>query len=74
VNVFESASILLHLATKYDAFIPKDANRRVACINWLFWLQGLVGHEHCARFDDTRAESPHTLVVGSVTLKRMRRF
>lgn len=40
VRVFESGSILLHLATKYDRFIPHDPERRVECMNWLFWNIG----------------------------------
>ncbi|KAJ8598251.1 hypothetical protein CTAYLR_005480 [Chrysophaeum taylorii] len=40
LRVFESGSILLHLAQKYDAFIPKDAASRVECMNWLFWQIG----------------------------------
>jgi len=38
--VFESASILLHLAEKFDAFLPKEREARTHTFNWLFWLQG----------------------------------
>ncbi|WP_456306037.1 glutathione-dependent disulfide-bond oxidoreductase [Gluconobacter cerinus] len=38
--VFESGSILLYLAEKFGAFIPKDIARRTACLNWLFWQVG----------------------------------
>ncbi len=37
IRVFESAAILLHLAEKFDAFIPKDAKGRAECLSWLFW-------------------------------------
>lgn len=37
IRVFESAAILLHLAEKFDAFIPMDARGRAECLSWLFW-------------------------------------
>eukprot|EP00451_Oxyrrhis_marina_P029042 CAMPEP_0204371304 /NCGR_PEP_ID=MMETSP0469-20131031/46392_1 /ASSEMBLY_ACC=CAM_ASM_000384 /TAXON_ID=2969 /ORGANISM="Oxyrrhis marina" /LENGTH=304 /DNA_ID=CAMNT_0051361385 /DNA_START=1 /DNA_END=915 /DNA_ORIENTATION=+ len=37
IRVFESGSILLHLATKYGKFIPECLRKRVECMNWLFW-------------------------------------
>ncbi|MEE4237124.1 MAG: glutathione-dependent disulfide-bond oxidoreductase [Anderseniella sp.] len=40
VRVFESASILLHLAEKFGAFIPRDPAKRTECLNWLFWQMG----------------------------------
>ena len=40
VNVFESGSILLHLADKFGHFIPKDGAARTAVLNWLFWQMG----------------------------------
>lgn len=39
-RVFESGSILLHLATKFGAFIPKDEATRAECISWLMWQMG----------------------------------
>lgn len=40
LRVFESGSILLHLAEKFGAFIPTDPAGRVECLNWLFWQMG----------------------------------
>ena len=38
--IFESASILVYLAEKFDAFLPVKGNKRTQVFNWLFWLHG----------------------------------
>ncbi len=50
-RVFESGSILLHLAEKFGAFLPPPGAARTECLNWLFWqmasapyLGGGFGH------------------------------
>jgi GST-like protein len=39
-RVFESGSILVYLAEKFGAFIPKDHKGRTEAMNWLFWQMG----------------------------------
>jgi GSH-dependent disulfide-bond oxidoreductase len=39
-RVFESGAILLYLAEKYDAFLPKDPVLKAECISWVFFQVG----------------------------------
>jgi GST-like protein len=40
IRVFESGSILLYLAEKFGAFLPKEIKTRTECLSWLFWQMG----------------------------------
>lgn len=40
ITLFESGSILLYLADKFNALIPSPPIKRVECMNWLFWQMG----------------------------------
>ncbi|MCX8953041.1 glutathione-dependent disulfide-bond oxidoreductase [Ruegeria sp. NA] len=40
VRVFESASILFHLAEKFGEFLPASGPERTEVMNWLFWQMG----------------------------------
>jgi GST-like protein len=39
-RIFESGAILVHLAEKFDMFLPKAAAARAECWSWLFWQIG----------------------------------
>ncbi|PML08257.1 glutathione-dependent disulfide-bond oxidoreductase [Vibrio breoganii] len=63
VNVFESASILVHLAERFDRFLPKSGPERTQTFNWLFWAQGSApflggGFGHFYAYADEKQEYP----------------
>jgi GSH-dependent disulfide-bond oxidoreductase len=39
-RIFESGSMLIYLAEKFGAFLPKDVAKRTETMNWLFWQMG----------------------------------
>ncbi len=39
-RLFESGSMLVYLAEKFGAFLPKDPRKHAEAMNWLFWQMG----------------------------------
>ncbi len=63
VRVFESGSILLHLANKFGAFLPEDGAERAECLSWLFWQMGSApylggGFGHFYAYAPTKMQYP----------------
>lgn len=63
IRLFESGSILLYLADKFDAFLSKDVARRAETMNWLFWQMGSApfvggGFGHFYAYAPTKQEYP----------------
>ncbi|WP_394205034.1 glutathione-dependent disulfide-bond oxidoreductase [Shewanella waksmanii] len=63
VNVFESASILVHLAEKFGLFLPAEGAQRTQTLNWLFWAQGSApflggGFGHFYAYADVKQAYP----------------
>jgi GST-like protein len=40
IRLFESGSMMVYLADKFDAFLSKDVAKRAETMNWLFWQMG----------------------------------
>jgi GSH-dependent disulfide-bond oxidoreductase len=62
-RIFESGAILLYLADKFGALIPKDPAGRTECLSWLFWQMGSApylggGFGHFYAYAPTKMEYP----------------
>eukprot|EP01041_Mallomonas_annulata_P009536 gene9537-19830_t len=51
ITLFESASIVMYLAEKYNRFMPTDPRKRIEAMHWIFWqmagqgpMTGNFGH------------------------------
>lgn len=40
IRIFESGSILMYLAEKFEAFLLSEGVSRAECLSWLFWQMG----------------------------------
>lgn len=63
LRVFESGSILLYLAEKFGAFLPRDVAGRTETLNWLFWQMGSApylggGFGHFYAYAPSKMEYP----------------
>jgi GSH-dependent disulfide-bond oxidoreductase len=43
LHVFESGALLIHLAEKFDRFLPRTGQARIEALAWLFFQVGGVG-------------------------------
>lgn len=62
-RVFESGSILMHLAESFGAFLPTEPRARTQALNWLFWQMGSApylggGFGHFYAYAPTKQEYP----------------
>lgn len=60
VRLFESVSIMLYLAEKYNRFLPSDPSLKPEVMNWLFWQVGGQGPITGACFGHFYAYAPDT--------------
>lgn len=63
LRVFESGSILLYLAEKFDALLPNEPGPRTECMSWLFWQMGSApflggGFGHFYKYAAEKLEYP----------------
>lgn len=62
-RIFESGAILVHLAEKFNTFLPTEPAARAECMSWLFWQMGSApflggGFGHFYAYAPTKQEYP----------------
>jgi GSH-dependent disulfide-bond oxidoreductase len=62
-RIFESGAILLYLAEKFGAFLPKEPAKRTEALSWLFWQMGSApylggGFGHFYAYASVKIEYP----------------
>tara|TARA_R110001592_G_C13084852_1_gene742921 strand:+ start:221 stop:1063 length:843 start_codon:yes stop_codon:yes gene_type:complete len=62
-RIFESGAILVHLAEKFNTFLPTEPASRAECMSWLFWQMGSApflggGFGHFYAYAPTKQEYP----------------
>ena len=63
IRVFESGAILIHLAEKFNTFLPAEPGKRAECLSWLFWQMGSApylggGFGHFYAYAPSKMEYP----------------
>ena len=63
IRIFESGAMLLYLAEKFGAFLPKEIAARAECLSWLFWQMGSApylggGFGHFYAYAPSKMEYP----------------
>ena len=63
IRIFESGAILVHLAEKFEAFLPTETAARAECLSWLFWQMGSApylggGFGHFYAYAPSKMEYP----------------
>jgi len=79
VRLFESVSIMLYLAEKYNRFLPSDPALKPEVVNWLFWQVGgqgpmtgaCFGHFYCYAPDNAHAAREYGLSRYGMEVKRL---
>jgi len=75
IRVFESGAILLHLAEKFERFLPVSGGDRTQVLNWLMWQMGTApllggGFGHFFAYAPTKMKYP----IDRYTMEVKRQF